>query len=122
MMCHYLPCESMMYILLFTDVKLFLLTRFIQTYGTHIVVGMAVGGQDLLCVKQRPSSPIPPAELKGYLEELGDSLFSDTNSPILERKTKDDKKKVIYGHVEFMLGLVHALAGLHTALMLYLGM
>ncbi|KAL0382854.1 UNVERIFIED_CONTAM: MACPF domain-containing protein [Sesamum calycinum] len=70
------------------------LSRFIQTYGTHIVVGMAVGGQDLLCVKQRPSSPIPPAELKGYLEELGDCLFSDTNSPILERTTKDNKKKV----------------------------
>lgn len=77
-----------------TDVKLLILTRFIQTYGTHIVVGMAVGGQDLLCVKQRPSSPIPPAELKGYLEELGDCLFSDTNSPILERTAKDNKKKV----------------------------
>ncbi|KAH6821924.1 hypothetical protein C2S53_002809 [Perilla frutescens var. hirtella] len=70
------------------------LSRFIQTYGTHIVVGMAVGGQDVLCVKQKPSSPIPPAELKGYLEELGDCLFSDTNSPILERTAKDNKKKV----------------------------
>lgn len=72
-----------------------MLNRFIQTYGTHIIVGMGVGGQDLLCVKQRPSSPIPPAELKGYLEELGDCLFSDTNSPILERMAKDDKKKVL---------------------------
>ncbi|CAA0839391.1 MACPF domain-containing protein [Striga hermonthica] len=70
------------------------LSRFIQTYGTHIVVGMAVGGQDLLCVKQKPSSPIPPAELKGYLEELGDCLFSDANSPIMERMAKDTKKKV----------------------------
>lgn len=71
-----------------------LLSRFIQTYGTHIVVGMAVGGQDVLCVKQKPSSPIPPAELKGYLEELGDCLFSDTGSPILERAAKDNKRKV----------------------------
>lgn len=55
---------------------------------------MAVGGQDLLCVKQKPASPIPPAELKGYLEELGDCLFSDTNSPILERTAKDTKNKV----------------------------
>ncbi|KAL3829262.1 hypothetical protein ACJIZ3_018064 [Penstemon smallii] len=70
------------------------LSRFIQTYGTHIVVGMAIGGQDLLCVKQRSSSPIPPAELEGYLEELGDCLFSDMNSPILERKARDNKKKV----------------------------
>lgn len=58
---------------------------------------MAVGGQDVLCVKQKPSSPIPPAELKGYLEELGDCLFSDTGSPILERAAKDDKRKVCIG-------------------------
>ncbi|KAL1535677.1 MACPF domain-containing protein-like protein [Salvia divinorum] len=71
------------------------LSRFIQTYGTHIVVGMAVGGQDVLCVKQKSSSPIPPAELKGYIEELGDCLFSDTtNSPILERTAKDNRRKV----------------------------
>lgn len=55
---------------------------------------MAVGGQDVLCVKQKSSSPIPPAELKGYLEELGDCLFSDTNSPILERTTKNNQRKV----------------------------
>ncbi|CAK9181035.1 unnamed protein product, partial [Ilex paraguariensis] len=72
-----------------------LLSRFIQTYGTHIIVGMAIGGQDLLCVKQRPSSAIPPAELKGYLEDLGDCLFSDGNSrSLLERKTRDGKPMV----------------------------
>uniref|UniRef100_A0A5B6ZB14 MACPF domain-containing protein n=1 Tax=Davidia involucrata TaxID=16924 RepID=A0A5B6ZB14_DAVIN len=71
------------------------LSRFIQTYGTHIIVGMAVGGQDLLCVKQKPSSKIPPAELRGYLEDLGDCLFSDGRSPsLLERKTRDGKQKV----------------------------
>ena len=36
----------------------------IQTYGTHIIVGVAVGGQDLVCVKHKPSSTIPPEELK----------------------------------------------------------
>ncbi|KAL6970882.1 hypothetical protein U1Q18_030560 [Sarracenia purpurea var. burkii] len=71
------------------------LSRFIQTYGTHIIVGMAVGGQDLLCVKQKPSSAIPPAELGGYLEELGDCLFSDGMSPpLLEKTTRGGKQKV----------------------------
>ncbi|KAE8022922.1 hypothetical protein FH972_008683 [Carpinus fangiana] len=71
------------------------LSRFIQTYGTHMIVGMAVGGQDLLCVKQKPSSPIPPADLRRYLEDLGDFLFSDQRSPsLLERKTRDGKQKV----------------------------
>ncbi|KAM0052893.1 putative MACPF domain-containing protein CAD1/NSL1 [Helianthus debilis subsp. tardiflorus] len=72
-----------------------LLARFIQTYGTHIIVGMGVGGQDVICVKQKPSSTISPTELRGYLEDLGDCLFSDGASPSLpERKTKDGKRKV----------------------------
>ncbi|XP_052190320.1 MACPF domain-containing protein At4g24290-like [Diospyros lotus] len=71
------------------------LSRFIQTYGTHIIVGMAVGGQDLLCLKQKPSSTIPHAELKQCLEDLGDCLFSDGMSPpLLDKKTKDSKHKV----------------------------
>ncbi|XP_042986891.1 MACPF domain-containing protein At4g24290-like [Carya illinoinensis] len=71
------------------------LSRFIQRYGTHIIVGMAVGGQDLICIKQKHSSPIPPADLRRYLEDLGDFLFSDRRSPsLLQRKTIDDKQKV----------------------------
>lgn len=69
-------------------------------------MGVAVGGQDVICVKQRPSSPIPPAELKGYLEELGDCLFSDTNSPMLERKMRDSTKKV-YFHRDYMSDYVY---------------
>jgi len=44
---------------------------------------MAVGGQDLICVRQKPSSPIPPAEVRRHLEDLGDYLFSDRKSPPL---------------------------------------
>ncbi|KAI3515244.1 hypothetical protein L1887_14046 [Cichorium endivia] len=58
-------------------------------------VGMAVGGQDLICVKQKPSSTIPPSELRGYLDDLGDSLFSNGRSPsLIEMKTRDDKQKI----------------------------
>ncbi|KAF6144266.1 hypothetical protein GIB67_024493 [Kingdonia uniflora] len=69
------------------------LSRFIQMYGTHIIIGMAVGGQDVICVKQKPSSTICPADLKGHLEDLGDFWFSDgcTLSP---KKTKETKQKV----------------------------
>ncbi|KAB1213466.1 hypothetical protein CJ030_MR5G003464 [Morella rubra] len=71
------------------------LSRFIQTYGTHIIVGMAVGGQDLVCLKQNLSSSIPPADIRGYLEDLGDFLFSDRRShSLLQRKTRDGKEKV----------------------------
>ncbi|XP_023912363.1 MACPF domain-containing protein At1g14780 [Quercus suber] len=71
-----------------------LLSRFIQTYGTHIIVGMAVGGQDLVCVKQKPSSPIPPADLRRHLEDLGDFLFSDGSPSLMQMKTRDGKQKV----------------------------
>lgn len=74
----------------------FCLGRFIQTYGTHIIVGMAVGGQDLVCLKQNLSSSIPPADIRGYLEDLGDFLFSDRRShSLLQRKTRDGKEKVL---------------------------
>lgn len=57
-------------------------------------MGMAVGGQDLICIKQKSSSKIPASELKGHLEDLGDILFSDGTSPLQDRKTIDNKKKV----------------------------
>lgn len=70
------------------------LARFIRTFGTHIIVGMAVGGQDLVCVKQNSSSPVPASELRQHLEDLGDFLFSDGNSPsLLQRKCRDGKQK-----------------------------
>ncbi|KAK8307952.1 hypothetical protein V6Z11_D02G021200 [Gossypium hirsutum] len=71
------------------------LSRFIRTYGTHIIVGMAIGGQDLICVRQNSSSTIPTSELRGYLEDLGDVMFSDGKSPsLIQRKSRDGKQKV----------------------------
>lgn len=71
------------------------LSRFIQTYGTHIIVGMAVGGQDVICVRQTSSSSIPPTEIKGHLEDLGDYFFSDGRSlSPLQRRTREGKQKV----------------------------
>jgi len=65
------------------------LAWFIKTYGTHIIVEMAIGGQDVICVKQNHSSTISTADLKLHMEDLGDFLFSDgkSHSPI-HRKTK----------------------------------
>ncbi|KAH1160799.1 hypothetical protein GLYMA_11G252700v4 [Glycine max] len=72
------------------------LTRFIQTYGTHIIIGMAVGGQDVICVKQNHSSKVPPGDLRRHLENLGDFLFSDLKSPSQQQRnsTPEGKQKV----------------------------
>ncbi|AQK52638.1 MACPF domain-containing protein At1g14780 [Zea mays] len=71
------------------------LSWFIKNYGTHIIVEMGIGGQDVICVKQSHSSTISTVDLKLHLEDLGDFLFSDgkNHSPI-HRKTKDGKSKV----------------------------
>jgi hypothetical protein len=65
------------------------LAWFIKTYGTHIIIEMAIGGQDVICVKQSHSSTVSTADLKLHMEDLGDFLFSDGkgHSPI-HRKTK----------------------------------
>ncbi|PON67400.1 Membrane attack complex component/perforin (MACPF) domain containing protein [Parasponia andersonii] len=70
------------------------LARFIETYGTHIVVGLSMGGQDVVLVKEDTSSNLGPSELKKHLDELGDQLFTGTCnfSPLLS-KTKENKLK-----------------------------
>lgn len=54
------------------------LARFIKKYGTHIIVGLSIGGQDVVLVKQDKSSKLGPSELKKHLDELGDQLFTGT--------------------------------------------
>ncbi|GJU78625.1 putative reverse transcriptase domain-containing protein, partial [Tanacetum coccineum] len=67
-----------------------------KTYWTHIIVGMGVGGQGIICDLQKPSSLITPADLSGYLEDLGDCLFCDgSNFSLPETKSKDSKQKVL---------------------------
>lgn len=72
---------------------IFLKTRFICTYGTHIIVEMGLGGQDVICVKQNHHSTVSPTDVKIHLEDLGDLLFSDGRgaSP-LNQKTRGKNK------------------------------
>ncbi|KAJ4710106.1 Macpf domain-containing protein [Melia azedarach] len=67
------------------------LARFIEKYGTHVVVGLSVGGQDMVLVKQDNSSNLGPSELKKHLDDLGDQLFNGTCS--FSPKIKDQKNK-----------------------------
>ncbi|OAY29323.1 MACPF domain-containing protein At1g14780 [Manihot esculenta] len=54
------------------------IARFIEKYGTHIVVGLGIGGQDVVLVRQDRSSNLGPSELKKHLYDLGDQLFTGT--------------------------------------------
>ncbi|XP_020576241.1 MACPF domain-containing protein At1g14780-like [Phalaenopsis equestris] len=72
------------------------LTRFIENYGTHIIVGLSVGGQDVVYVRQDQSSDLSSSELKQNLGQLGDQLFTGTCAlPPLHYRSKDYNKPKI---------------------------
>ncbi|GKV32139.1 hypothetical protein SLEP1_g40766 [Rubroshorea leprosula] len=55
------------------------LARFIETYGTHIIVGVKMGGKDVIYVKQPHSSNLQPADVQKILKEMADKRFLDAS-------------------------------------------
>ncbi|PON48738.1 Membrane attack complex component/perforin (MACPF) domain containing protein [Parasponia andersonii] len=51
------------------------LARFIEKYGTHVIVGVKMGGKDTIYVKQQHSSPLQPADVQKKLKDMADKLF-----------------------------------------------
>jgi hypothetical protein len=79
--------------------------RFIEKYGTHVVVGLSMGGQDVVYVKQDVSSALPPSEIKEHLDRLGDQLFTGACAmPPLRCKSKD-KLKVETSYSVFVVSI-----------------
>lgn len=72
------------------------LFRFIEKYGTHIVVGVKMGGKDVVHIKQSKSSDLQPTELQKLLKQLADERFSeDSNrSSIVNPIETSGKRKV----------------------------
>ncbi|GMI75258.1 hypothetical protein like AT1G14780 [Hibiscus trionum] len=68
------------------------LARFIEKYGTHVIVGLSIGGQDVVLVRQDKSSHLQPSHLKKHLHDLGDQLFTGTCS--FNPNTKHQNLKV----------------------------
>ncbi|XP_010271240.1 PREDICTED: MACPF domain-containing protein At1g14780 [Nelumbo nucifera] len=69
------------------------LARFIENYGTHVIVGLGIGGLDVVLVRQDQSSNLEPAEIKKHLESLGDQLFTGACTLPLHSRSKDHNKK-----------------------------
>ncbi|KAB1208552.1 hypothetical protein CJ030_MR7G000284 [Morella rubra] len=55
------------------------LARFIEIFGTHIIVGVKMGGKDVIYVKQRHSSSLQHADVQKRLKEMADKRFLDGN-------------------------------------------
>ncbi|OIT40401.1 PREDICTED: MACPF domain-containing protein At1g14780 [Nicotiana attenuata] len=72
------------------------LARFIEKYGTHIIVGLSIGGQDVVLVRQDKLSNMEPSQLKNQLDELGDQLFTGIcNFSPHQCKTREQKHKAL---------------------------
>uniref|UniRef100_A0A2P2JQB4 Uncharacterized protein MANES_13G079000 n=1 Tax=Rhizophora mucronata TaxID=61149 RepID=A0A2P2JQB4_RHIMU len=53
------------------------LARFIETYGTHIIVGVKMGGKDVIYVKQQHYSALQPVDVQKKLKDIADKIFID---------------------------------------------
>lgn len=53
-------------------------SRFIETFGTHVIVGVKMGGKDVIYVKQQHSSPLQSANVQKQLKEMADKRFLDS--------------------------------------------
>lgn len=53
--------------------------RFIEKYGTHIIVGVKMGGKDVIYVKQQHSSSLQPADVQKRLKAMADRRFLDAS-------------------------------------------
>lgn len=53
--------------------------RFISKFGTHIIVGVKMGGKDVIYMKQQHSSSLQPADVQKRLKMMADKRFLDAN-------------------------------------------
>ncbi|EPS73899.1 hypothetical protein M569_00855, partial [Genlisea aurea] len=56
------------------------LARFISKFGTHIIVGLKMGGKDVIYMKQPHSSTVEAADAQKRLKEMADKRFLDMNA------------------------------------------
>uniref|UniRef100_A0A1D1Y295 MACPF domain-containing protein At4g24290 n=1 Tax=Anthurium amnicola TaxID=1678845 RepID=A0A1D1Y295_9ARAE len=55
------------------------LARFIEKFGTHVIVGVKMGGKDVIYVRQQHSSKLQPAEVQKKMKEMADKRFRELN-------------------------------------------
>ncbi|KAL6514406.1 hypothetical protein OROHE_019014 [Orobanche hederae] len=55
------------------------LARFINKFGTHIIVGVKMGGKDVIYIKQQHFSSLQPADVQKRLKVVADKRFLDAN-------------------------------------------
>lgn len=69
------------------------LAEFIDKYGTHIVVGVKMGGKDVIYLKQLHNSNLEPTEVQNMLKRLADDELSEDvyEASVSGSKQKDER-------------------------------
>ncbi|KAK3016604.1 hypothetical protein RJ639_006527 [Escallonia herrerae] len=71
------------------------LARFIEKFGTHVVVGVKMGGKDIVYVKQQYSSPLEPDEVQKKLKDVVDKRFTDPSGQYSTNPEKLNEKEML---------------------------
>nr|XP_043629518.1 MACPF domain-containing protein At4g24290 [Erigeron canadensis] len=74
-----------------------LLARFIEKFGTHIIVGVKMGGKDVIYMKQQHASSLQPADVQNKLKAMADKRFLDSDGQFVidsEHISQNDKYDV----------------------------
>ncbi|XP_071736845.1 MACPF domain-containing protein At4g24290-like [Rutidosis leptorrhynchoides] len=74
-----------------------LLARFIEKFGTHIIVGVKMGGKDVIYMKQRHTSSLQPADVQNKLKAMADKRFLDSDGQYVigsEQISQNEKHEV----------------------------
>ncbi|KAJ3683210.1 hypothetical protein LUZ60_013437 [Juncus effusus] len=66
------------------------LARFIEKFGTHIVIGVKMGGKDVIYIRQQHSSSLQPVEVQKRLKAVADRRFQNVNAQF-DMNFKDNK-------------------------------
>ncbi|KAF3774626.1 MACPF domain-containing protein [Nymphaea thermarum] len=71
------------------------LARFIEKYGTHVIVGVKMGGKDVVHVKQQHRSMLQPAQMQKMLTKLADDRFADAGTASILSPVKSSSNAVV---------------------------
>lgn len=71
------------------------LAGFIEKYGTHVIIGVKMGGKDVIYVKQPHASNLPITEVQKMLKKEADARFSEFDLRIsLDSEATSQRDKV----------------------------
>lgn len=73
------------------------LAKFIETFGTHIIVGAKIGGKDVVYMKQHQSSPSTSVDFQKLLAEVSDERFLQTEgrASVGSKDSRSNKKRSV---------------------------